>query len=349
MSDAAETLPPQTAPDLAEAGPRTTATGPERPAPEQPGPERTGLDGFRLDQTYLGADHGRNERRTWIVTGICTLMLAAQLVGGALYHSMALTAAGLHMAAHVAVLLAAAGAYWLARRLARDPRFAFGAGKLGYLTGFANAVVLAITALTIAVESLQRLAAPEAVAYGEALYLGVAGLLVNLVCIWLLRPAGGAGRSHAHGHDGDGDLNLSAAHLHLTADAVTSVLTIGALGAGEAFGWGFADPLAGLVGAALVAQFAINLLRRAGAALLDVNPSAELTAEVRSRLQSGGERVLDLHLWRLGPGHHAAVAVLAAVEPAPVEIYRARLAGLAGLSHLTLEVRRGGVEANSHC
>jgi cation diffusion facilitator family transporter len=301
------------------------------------------LDAFREDRTYLGADHRRNERRTWIVTAICAVTLVAQVAGGLVFRSMALTASGLHMAAHVAALLVAAGAYALARRHAEDPRFAFGTGKLGYLAGFANAVVLGITAILIAAESVQRLITPEAVDFVSALPLAVAGLLVNLVCVWLLKPT----HASAERHDHDGDLNLSAAHLHLSADALVSVLAIGGLAAGARLGWRFADPLAGLVGAALVAQFALSLLRRASAALLDMNPSPELTAEIRSRLEAEGERVIDLHLWRLGPGHHAAVAVVAAEHPRAVEAYRARLNGVAGLSHVTLEVR-GTAGAHDH-
>ena len=292
------------------------------------------LDGFRTDRLYLGADHARNERRTWIVTGICAVTLVAQLAGGALFRSMALTASGLHMAAHVAVLLTAAGAYWLARRLAGDPRFAFGAGKVGYLAGFANAVVLAITAVTIVVESVHRMLEPEPVDYASAIPLAGAGLVVTLLCVWLLRPAHGHG-----GPDRDGDLNLTAAHLHLTADAAISALSIVGLVAGQALGWAFADPLAGLVGAGLVAQFAYGLLRRAGAALLDVNPSPALGQEIRKRLETGGAKVLDLHLWRLGPGHHAAILVVWEDPPQPAAAYRARLADLPGLSHLTVEVR----------
>jgi len=311
-----------------------------RPDPDPTDPGSSGqapreLDDFRKDQTYLGADHGRNERRTWIVAGICAVTLATQLVGGRLFHSMALTASGLHMAAHVAVLATAAGAYWLARRLAGDRRFAFGAGKVGYLAGFANAVVLAVTAVTIAVESVQRLFRPEAVDYGSAVPLAAAGLVVTLICVWLLKPTQAAAGRHDH----EGDLNLSAAYLHLSADAIISALTIAGLLAGQKFGWSFADPLTGLAGAVLVAQFAYSLIRRTGAALLDVNPSPVLAEEIRQRLQTKGAQVVDLHVWRLGPGHHAAIAVVADETPAPVEVYRARLDGLSGLSHLTVEVR----------
>ncbi len=308
-----------------------------------PAPRAAELDGFQKDRTYLGADHRRNERRTWLVTGNCAVMLVEQVAGGLAFRSMALTAAGLHMAAHVAALLVAAAAYALARRHAENPAFAFGTGKLGYLAGFANAVVLAMTAVLIAVESVHRLLAPEAVAYGGALPLAAGALAVNLVCIWLLKPTA----THALRGDRDGDLNLTAAHLHLTADAGVSVLAILAMLAGQRLGWAFADPLAGLAGAALVGHFAWTLLRKAGAALLDVNPSAELTAEVRARLEAGGGRVLDLHLWRLGPGHHAAIAVVSSDHPLSPEAYRARLTGLAGLSHVTIEVQGAGA-AHDH-
>lgn len=296
-------------------------------------PETEPMDAFRGDRVYLGADHARNERRTWIVAAICLVTLAVQLAGGLVFNSMALVANGLHMAAHVAALLVAAGAYGLARRFADDHRFSFGTGKLGYLAGFANAAVLMVTALLIAIESTHRLIAPQAVSYDGALALAGGALLINLICVWLLRPG------HVHAHDRDGDLNLSAAHLHLSADAVVSALAIAGLAAGRWLGWTWADALAGLAGAGLVAHFAWRLMRRAGAVLMDMNPSPELTAEIRTRLQGEGEKVLDLHLWRLGPGHHAAIVVIAAENPRPAEAYRARLAGLPGLSHVTVETR----------
>jgi cation diffusion facilitator family transporter len=296
------------------------------------------FDAFRRDGAYLGADHRRNERRTWIVTAICAATLVAQVAGGLMFRSMALTASGLHMAAHMAALLVAAAAYWLARRHADNPRFSFGTGKLGYLAGFANAVVLGLTAVLIAVESISRIFAPEAVDYASALPLGIAGLMVNLVCIALLRPSGATRARHDH----DGDVNLSAAHLHLSADAAVSVLVIAGLVAGARLGWTWTDPVTGLLGAALVGQFAFGLIKRAGAPLLDINPSAQLTAKVRARLEGEGDQVVDLHLWRLGPGHHAVIAVIAAEHPRPAETYRARLTGLAGISHVTVEVRDAG-------
>lgn len=297
------------------------------------------LDGFRADRAYLGADHVRNERRTWLVTGICGATLAVLAVGGAITGSIALLANAVHMAAHVAALLVAAGAYALARHHAQNPMFAFGAGKVGYLAGFANAMIMAVTAALIAVESIGRLFDPKAVDYHGALPIAAAGLTVNLVCIWLLRPT----RSAAARNDPDGDLNLTAAHLHMTADAIVSVLSLAAIWVGKRFGWGFADPLAGLLAALLVAQFALRLIRRAGVALLDINPAAELTEEVCARLTAEGETLEDLHLWRLGPGHHAVIAVLSGKRLQTPDEYRTRLAGLSGLSHVTIELHPPGM------
>lgn len=303
------------------------------------------LDAFRKDRTYLGADHRRNERRTWIVAGISAVTLAALVMGGLVTHSMALMASGLHMAAHVAALLVAAAAYGVARRYAGSTAFSFGTGKIGYLAGFANGVVLAVTAVLIAGESLERLLHPAEVHYADALPIAVGGLALTLLSIWILRPTQ-AGPGDA---DPQADLNLSAAHLHLTADALVSVLTLSAILAGRWLGWTFADALAGLMAAGLVAHFAWSLMRRAGAALVDVNPSPELTAEIRARLTSAEDEPIDLHLWRLGPGHHALIAVIAADHPQPAAHYRARLAGLAGLSHVTVEVRpRAHGESGHH-
>lgn len=305
-----------------------TAADPARP----PDALAAGYGAGAVARGFLGADHRRNERRAWIVAGICAVTFAAQLAGGLVFRSMALTASGLHMAAHVVAMATAGGAYALARRHAEDPRFAFGAGKFGELAGFANAIVLAMTALLIAVESVRRLIAPEPVAYGEAATLAAAGLAVSLVCVVLLRPGG------RH------DLNIAAAHLHVAGDAAVGALAIAGLIAGQRLGWRWADPAAGLLGAALVAQFALSLIRRAAMTLLDMTPAPELVQDIRARLQADGERVLDLRLWRLGPGHHAALAVVATERPQAAEAYHMRLQGVPGLSHVTVEVRSAAAE-----
>ena len=168
--------------------------------------------------------------------------MVLELVGGLAFHSIALVANGLHMAAHVASLTVAAIAYRLARAYADDNRFAFGAGKVGYLAGFANGVILGITALVISTESLGLLLTPQKVDYPGAIGFGVIALGINLICLALLRP------KTRHVHDRDGDLNLSAAHLHLASDAMISSLALASLVAGRYLNWTWADPLAALAG-----------------------------------------------------------------------------------------------------
>jgi cation diffusion facilitator family transporter len=99
------------------------------------------MEGWTHNHVFLGADHARNERRTRIVIGLCCTMMAAEIVGGILFRSMALVADGLHMSTHAAALLIAAMAYSFARRRANDRRFTFGTGKFGDLAGFTSAIV----------------------------------------------------------------------------------------------------------------------------------------------------------------------------------------------------------------
>ncbi len=307
---------------------------PRLPPQDQDRPPEPAMDAFRVDRTYLGAHHGRNERRAWLAAGICAVTFLVQILGGLAFNSIALLAGGVHMAAHVAALTIAGLAYLLARRYAKDGRFAFGTGKIGYLAAFTNAVALAITAAVLAGESVMRLTQPETADFHGATPVAVSVLAINLLCMWLLRPAE-APQEAAE----DGDLNLSAAHLHLAADVAVSVLTIAGLLAGEHLGWTWADPLAGALGAVLVARFAWGLARRSGAVLLDMSPNPRLAAEIGARLEAAGGHVADLHLWRLGPGHHAAIAVVRDAAGRPAAHYRTALADLPGLSHVTLEVR----------
>ena len=303
------------------------------------------IDGWRHDHVFLGVDHVRNERRSWAVVAVCGAMMAAEIVGGLLSGSMALIADGLHMSTHAGALVIAAGAYAYARRHARDERFAFGTGKFGQLAAFASAIVLAMIALLIGFESASRLLTPVPIAFAEAIPVAALGLSVNLVSAWLLRGGGVRQHDDAHGHDpthrhhGHDDLNLRAAYVHVLADAAVSVLALVGLSAGAAFGWVWMDPAMGIVGALVIANWSWGLLRAAGAVLVDMRPEGGLAAEIRRKLEAGGDRIADLHLWRVGPGHHAAVVSLVADRPEPPQAYKARLAGIAGLSHLTVEVQ----------
>jgi cation diffusion facilitator family transporter len=377
------------------------------------------------------------------VIALTGAMMVVEIVGGAMFGSIALVADGFHMSTHAGALLLAALAYTMARRRADDPRFTFGTGKFGDLAGFASAVVLALIAALIAYESIGRLIAPRPISFAEAIPIAVLGLVVNALSAWLL-SRGGHDHHHGHGHDhdhedesrvvdvggalyalsidedgvpprwrvealdgaapaaasielrrpdgrretyalvaGDGalrsettipephefvaalrvgadvaeaafvepdhghahdsvdrDNNLRAAVVHVMADAAVSILVIVGLSLARGFGWLWMDPLAGLVGAGVIVSWSIGLIRDAGAVLLDMNPDARLTAALRTAIERDGDALVDLHLWRLGPGHLGAILAIEAASGRDVADYRRAAMQVRRFSHLTIEVER---------
>jgi cation diffusion facilitator family transporter len=252
---------------------------------------------------------------------------------------MALLADGAHMATHVGALGLAAGAYWLARRHAGSARFSFGSGKFGDLAAFASAIILGLTALAVAVESVQRIVTPAAVAYGDALLIACIGLAVNLISAFILKDdhhGHDHGHDHAHGHDN----NMRAAYVHVLADAATSVLAIVALAAGYYFGLGILDPLCGLVGAIVIASWSYGLIRDSAMVLLDATADPGRSDEIRGFLESElNARIPDLHLWRLGPGHQGLIVSLVSRDETSAEVVKAALRRrYPDLSHVTVEV-----------
>jgi len=258
---------------------------------------------------------------------------------------MAVVADGVHMSTHMAALAIAALAYRFARRHATDTRFSFGTGKFGELAAFASALILLLIALLIGYESVARFLNPIAIKYDEAIAIACIGLAVNLASAWLLADDDDHHHGHAHGHADDDhhhhhsrDHNIRAAYMHVLADAVTSVLAIGGLLIGRFFGLVWMDALVGIVGAGVIISWGVGLIRSSGAVLLDLVPSRGLADRVRERLEVEGDRVADLHLWQLGPGHAGLIAAVVSEHPQPPQTYKARLAGIAGLSHVTIEV-----------
>ena len=403
------------------------------------------------DHLFLGKDHETAERRTWAVIVLCTVMMIAEIVGGAMFGSLALIADGLHMSTHAGALLLAALAYTYARKYANDRRFSFGTGKFGDLAGYSSAIVLAMIALLIGYEAVSRLLEPVAISFNEAIPIAVLGLVVNVVSAWLLSGGHhGHSHGHAHGHDhshdhGDAprrvelggrpldievfednvpprfrvsaqagalaasdftiettrpdgsrqlfvfedrggylqsrdeipephaflarvrlmqagqaherelefeehdhehgagahhrDNNMRAAVVHVMADAAVSVLVIIGLLLARAFGWLWMDPLAGLVGAIVIANWSVGLLRDTGGILLDRTPDPRMAEKVRDIIEAEGDQVTDLHLWRLGPGHLGAIVCVATAGTRDAAHYRQRLAKFADLSHVTVEVQ----------
>ena len=268
-------------------------------------------------------------------------MMTAEIFGGMLWGSMALVADGLHMSTHAAALVIAALAYAYARRHARDDRFAFGTGKLGDLAVFASAIVLAMIALLIGYESLARLFRPVPIAFGEAIPLAALGLGVNLISAWLLRDDDD--HDMAAAHDGSdhhhADHNLRAAYLHVVADAAVSLMALFGLSAGRILGWVWMDPVMGIIGALVIANWSWSLVRNTSSVLLDMQAEKGLVHEITGRIEAhSGDRIADLHIWRIGPGHNAAIVSLVS-DPETPAVYKARLAGLASPSHVTVEVQ----------
>jgi cation diffusion facilitator family transporter len=417
---------------------------------------------------FLGTGHEQNERKTWAVIVLCSIMMLVEIVGGSVYGSLALVADGLHMSTHAGAMLIAALAYTYARRHAHDARFVFGTGKLGDLAGFTSAIVLAMIAVLIGYEATVRFMSPVPIHFTEAIPIAVVGLLVNIVSAWLLSGGEHPGHSHGHGHghgehdhaehehaehdhaehdhatesrtiataqgavelsifeqgvpprfrlvpgaqpaagsvaplgletrrpDGtrqsfsfvnrggywesteeipephafkvslqlaDGshevtfeehahghpahadhsssahrDNNIRSAYIHVLADAAVSVLAITGLVLARAFGWMWMDPLAGVIGALVIANWSYGLMRDTGGILLDMNPDQGITAKVREAIESDGDRLLDLHLWRLGPGHLGAVVSVLTHKSRDCAFYRERLKNYKSLSHITVEV-----------
>jgi cation diffusion facilitator family transporter len=404
------------------------------------------------DHVFLGQDHDKAERRTWAVILLCSVMMIAEIIGGALFGSLALIADGLHMSTHAGALLLAALAYTYARKHANDRNFTFGTGKFGDLAGYTSAIILAMIALLIGYEAVSRLLNPVPISFNEAIPIAVLGLAVNVASAWLLSGGHHHGHSHdhAHGHDHDEeprrvalghgileievfeanvpprfhvrtdtnilpaasdvtietirpdgrrqlftfeardgylesrdeipephafvarirlmhagraemrelefeehdhahgggahhrDYNMRAAIVHVIADAAVSVLVIAGLLLARAFGWLWMDPLAGFIGAIVIANWSVGLIRDTGGILLDRMPDPQMAEKVRKAIETEGDRVTDLHLWRLGPGHLGAIVSVATTKPHEAAHYRQRLARFADLSHVTVEVQHAG-------
>lgn len=287
---------------------------------------------FGTDEFHAG------ERRTRWVIALTFSMMVVEVTAGSAFGSMALLADGWHMATHAAALGIAAFAYWYARRRAHDRKYSFGTGKISALGGFGSAVSLAVVALLVLAESAGRLASPVTIRFDEAIGVAVVGLLVNLLSALLLRDHDheaehGSGRHHDH--------NLRGAYLHVLADAFTSILAIGALTAGKFLGWMWLDSITGILGSIVIARWSLGLLKETSAVLLDAEVTDRRRQEIQEAVENDADnRVADLHLWRVGPRHLAAIVSVVTHEPRAPRHYRELLCRFDDLSHVTIEVHR---------
>ncbi|WP_068088145.1 CDF family Co(II)/Ni(II) efflux transporter DmeF [Polycladidibacter stylochi] len=298
---------------------------------------------FSHDHSFLSAHQERNEKRVWLVIALTAAMMVIEIAAGHWFGSMALIADGWHMLTHAGAMLIAVLAYRFARKNIDNRSFSFGTGKAGDLAGFASAILLLLIALLIGWESVMRLVSPVDISFEQAILVGIIGLVVNLACAWLLRDNH---HHHYHPHDHthhshSRDSNLRAAYLHVLADALTSVLAIVALLVGRTYGWFWADPFMGVVGAVVITRWSWGLIRETAAVLLDRVPQGnDLENKVISAITTDQDRISDLHLWQIGPGHYSLILSIISQAPKTAEQYKARLAEFAHLSHITVEVHQ---------
>jgi len=251
------------------------------------------------------------------------------------------------MASHTAALSINAFAYIYARRHAHDDRFSFGTGKVNALGGFSGAVLLAVFAAIMVVESVVRLFNPVAIAFNQAIIVAIIGLVVNGLSMLILDHTDEPHHGHDHGHDNHRhdhdhhDHNLRSAYLHVLADALTSFLAIFALLAAKYVGLIWMDPLMGIVGAIMVSRWSIGLLVGTSHVLLDRQAPVDVQKKVVDGIEKNGDnQVVDLHLWTVGPDIYAAIVSVVTEIPKPPEYYKQLIPSDFKFVHVTVEVNQ---------
>lgn len=317
------------------------------------------LERWRHSHSF-GQDQKRpGEFRTFVVIALTASMMFVEITAGIVFGSMALLADGLHMASHAVALAINAFAYVYARKHARNSRYSFGTGKVNTLGGYTGAILLAVFAAMMAFESVVRLLQPVSIAFNQAIFVAVLGLIVNGASVFILGDNHSHDHDHEHDHDHDHhhhghhdhhdhshdhghhhhDHNLKSAYLHVMADALTSLLAIVALLIGKYFGAVWMDPLMGIVGAVLVARWSLGLLRTTSAILLDEQASEKLQHRIRELIEEeDSEKIVDLHVWAVGPGINSAMLSIVSTSPQAPQHYKDKLAKQLVLHHVNIEV-----------
>lgn len=286
---------------------------------------------------YLKNEKG--ERRARYVLVLTAVTMVVEIIAGSIYGSMALLADGWHMGTHVAAFLIAIFAYRYARRHADNPAYAFGTGKVNALGGFASAVALAVVALVMLIESLQRLIVPHVIHFNESIVVAILGLFINIISALILRESHSHSSENRHGHHHDH--NLQAAYIHVLADALTSLLAIIALLSGKYLGWNWLDPVMGIVGAIIISRWSYGLLKQTSPLLLDASIGKDYQSKIKEVIESDSDnRISDIHVWRVGIQHYAAIISLVTHFPKPTEHYKQLLKEFSELSHTTIEINQ---------
>ena len=283
-----------------------------------------------------GLDDEHSKKKVKAVFWLTTIIMILEIVAGTWSGSMALLADGWHMGTHSAAFLIALFAYAYSKKHANNQSFSFGTGKVNYLGGFASAVGLALVALMMIIESIQRLIEPQNIFFNEAIFVAIIGLLVNIASVFLLHD------DHHHHHDDEHhhDHNMKAAYFHVLADTLTSVLAIVALFFGKYAGLVWMDPVMGIVGAIVITRWSFNLIKESSEVLLDKSAHASTLSLISDEICGNNTTTIhDLHVWKLASSHQAAVISLSSDTPLSIEEYKRILKQyLPQLSHVSVEV-----------
>ena len=307
------------------------------------------IERWQQDHNF-SVQNEQGERRTYYVLILTAITMLVEIIAGSVYGSMALLADGWHMGTHVAAFMIAIFAYRYARKHADNPAFSFGTGKVNALGGFASAIALAVVALVMLVESMQRIYEPHTIQFNEAIIVASIGLLVNVISAWLLKDD--HSHSHKHGHTADDDHdhhdhNLRAAYAHVLADAITSVLAITALIAGKYLGWNWLDPIMGIVGAIIITRWAYGLIKETSPLLLDASIAEDYKASITQAIERDADNeIADIHVWKVGANDYAAIISIVTHMPNTTEHYKALLKDFDKLSHITIEINKC---TDEHC
>ncbi len=307
----------------------------------------------------------KNEILTLVVVIITLVTMVAEIVAGILSGSMALLSDGIHMGTHAVALFITLAAYIFARKHINNPEYSFGTGKVGVLGGYTNAVLLLIAGAAMAFESIERIIHPVEILFNEAIIVAVVGLIVNIASAFILghgHPGDAHGCSedkdhghdhhesdhhgHGHSHNNDNnhtnhrDHNLTAAYLHVITDALTSVLAIFALVMAKYFGFTWADPVVGILGAVLVTRWAVGLLKQTSSVLLDKGGYADEIQSLRSHIESSTTTVKDLHLWQISENERSLILSLESTENRSPRHYHELVQQVGHYDHITVEVNK---------
>lgn len=292
----------------------------------------------------------KGERLSQLVLLLTFFTMVVEIGSGVLFGSIALLADGWHMGTHIAGLMITLFAYRYSRLHMHDYTFAFGAGKIGVLGEFASSVALGVVALMMLIESGERLLSPRIIHFDEALAIAAFGLCINVLCAFLLKEPIDtdtlkSDTEHGLDHEFEHEHNPRAAYLHILADALTSVLAIIALVAGKYYGWNQLDPVMGIVGALIIGHWAYGLIKETSPILLDESIALRYKAAIQETIEADSDnRIADLHIWRVSPGHFAVILSVVSHTPKAPEYYKALLTqfnlqgGKNYLAHITVEV-----------